>query len=244
MPRLLCRKIYKWLPSRFVAHWCCLTLLSKASLPSDMFSSTVAMQELCSGKDIFSFDFNSVTCLLNSMMIVPDWVWSQPLWMATADGSHQTLVESSLSRFWLDMAWNVFSTSNFVHQEFEFYSCCGEALTSLSIFLFTSLIAVLGSKRRSRSCHSFFWSSLPTLLTGLLLAYCTSFLKLVALLWSTPDTAFLWSFVDLLFLLTSVSVLRVLTSLSTPACWAAALSSHLAMHFHTTLSSFITSSWV
>ena len=102
MPRLLCRKKYKWLPSRFVAPWCCLTLLSKASLPSDMFSSTVAMQELCSGKDIFSFDFNSVTCLLNSMMIVPDWVWSQPLWMATADGSHQTLVESSLSRFCLD----------------------------------------------------------------------------------------------------------------------------------------------
>ena len=102
MPCLLCSKMYKWFPSRFVAHWCCLTLLSKAFLPSDMFSSTVAMQELCSGKDIFSFDFNSVTCLLNSMIIVPDWVWSQPLWMATADGFHQTLVESSLSRFCLD----------------------------------------------------------------------------------------------------------------------------------------------
>ena len=62
MPRLLWRKRYKWLPSRFVALWCCLTLLSKASLPSGMFSSTVAMQELCSGKDIFSFNFNSGAC--------------------------------------------------------------------------------------------------------------------------------------------------------------------------------------
>merc|ERR1712212_256659 len=96
-----------------------------------------------------------------------------------------------------------------------------------------------GSSRNS--CHSFFSYSLSTLLTGLLLAYCTSFLKLVALLWSTPDTAFLWSFVDLLFLLTSVSVLRVLTNLSTPACWATALSSHLAMHSHTIFSSFLNS---
>jgi len=140
------------------------------------------------------------------------------------------------------------SGGKFFEQEFEFYSCCGEALTSLAIFLLTSLIAVLGSTRSSRSnrssCHSFFSSSsLPTLLTGLLLAYCTSFLKLVALLWSTPDTTFLWSFVDLLFLLTSVSVLRVLTRLSTPACWATAVSSHLAMHSHTIISSFLTSTW-
>jgi len=140
------------------------------------------------------------------------------------------------------------SGGKFFEQEFEFYSCCGEALTSLAIFLLTSLIAVLGSTRRSSSssssCQSFFSSSsLPTLLTGLLLAYCTSFLKLVALLWSTPDTTFLWSFVDLLFLLTSVSVLRVLTRLSTPACWATALSSHLAMHSHTTISYFLTSTW-
>jgi len=138
------------------------------------------------------------------------------------------------------------SGGKFFEQEFEFYSCCGEALTSLSIFLLTSLIAVLGSTKSSSrsSFHSFFSYSFPTLLTGLLLAYCTSFLKLVALLWSTPDTAFLWSFVDLLFLLTSVSVLRVLTKLSTPACWATALSSHLAMHSFTIFSSFITSTWV
>ena len=131
-------------------------------------------------------------------------------------------------------------------QEFEFYSCCGEALTSLAIFLLVSLIAVLGSTTSSSKsrCHYFFSDSLPKILTGLLLAYCTSFLKLVALLWSTPETAFLWSFVDLLFLLTSVSVLKVLTRLSTPACWTTAVTSHLAMHIHTSFSTFLTSTWV
>jgi len=135
------------------------------------------------------------------------------------------------------------SGGKFFEQEFEFYTCCGEALTSLTIFLLTSLIAVLGSSGGSGS-RSISSCPLPTLITGLLLSYCTSFLKLVALLWSTPETAFLWSFVDLLFLLTSVSVLKVLTRLSTPACWTTAVTSHLAMHIHTSFSTFLTSTWV
>ena len=50
-------------------------------------------------------------------------------------------------------------------QEFEFYTCCGEALTSLTIFLLTSLIAVLGSSRGSGS-RSISSCPLPTLITG------------------------------------------------------------------------------
>jgi len=60
---------------RFVALWCFLTWLSKASLPSDMSSSTVAMQEPYS-----------------------DWAWSQPSLMDIADGFPPTLGASSLSR--------------------------------------------------------------------------------------------------------------------------------------------------
>lgn len=116
----------------------------------------------------------------------------------------------------------------FFEQEFEFYLSCGEALTSLAIFLLTSL-AILLVRPSSRD------TALTTLLSGLLLAYCTSFLKLVALLWVTPDTTFLWSFVDLFFLVTSVSILQVLTHQSGASSWATMLSSHSVMHLHSWL---------
>jgi len=119
----------------------------------------------------------------------------------------------------------------FFEQEFEFYSCCGDALASLSVYLLVSLSIVLGSGSLQGGSSS----SLGVLLTGLLLAYCTSFLKLVALLWVTPDTTFLWSFVDLFFLVTSVKILQVVTTQSTPSSWATMLVTHAALHLHTRL---------
>jgi hypothetical protein len=114
----------------------------------------------------------------------------------------------------------------FFEQEFEFYLCCGDAAAGLAIFLCVSLVSVLGSRGTESGAR---------LLTGLLLAYCTRFLGLAALLWATPDTAFLWTFVDLLFLLTSVTVLRVASRLSMAAAWAAALAAHGALHLHSAL---------
>ena len=54
-------------------------------------------------------------------------------------------------------------------------------------------------------------TSVARLVLGLLLAYCTRFLKLAALLWVTTDTTFLWSFVDFFFLITSINVAQVCT---------------------------------
>lgn len=130
----------------------------------------------------------------------------------------------------------------FFEQEFEFYLSCGEALTSLAIFLLTSLAILLVKPSSSLATllpGASRDTALITLLSGLLLAYCTSFLKLVALLWVTPDTTFLWSFVDLFFLVTSVSILQVLTPQSGASSWATMLSSHSVMHLHSWLMPFI-----
>ena len=66
------------------------------------------------------------------------------------------------------------------------------------------------------------------LLHGLLLAYCTRFLLLAALLWLTPATTFLSTFVDIFFLISSVSVTRVLTEQPHHQCLVIMLVSHLA----------------
>ena len=66
------------------------------------------------------------------------------------------------------------------------------------------------------------------LLHGLLLAYCTRFLLLAALLWLTPATTFLSTFVDIFFLVSSVSVTRVLTGQPHHLCLVIMLVSHLA----------------
>lgn len=136
----------------------------------------------------------------------------------------------------------------FFERELHFYLCCGEAAAGAGVFLGVTL-ATLGARSAlfptttspttstTSPCSS--TSTLPcppsTLVLGLLLAYCTLFLRVVPLLWASPDTPYLWPAVHLLFLLTTVSVLRVLSTLPTPSCWALALTSHLAMHLHRAL---------
>ena len=136
------------------------------------------------------------------------------------------LVSYFVSNCFFFTRWFQSSTEGkFFEQEFQFYSCCGEALTSLAVYLLTTLAILLGSRGfHPRPACDYF-----TLLTGLLLSYCTSFLKvgfypcystsyfrsftsfpkLVALLWATPETSFLWAAVDLLFLVTTVASLQV-----------------------------------
>ena len=62
-----------------------------------------------------------------------------------------------------------------------------------------------------------------------MMAYCTKFLMLAALLWDTgPETEFLWIFVELLYLVTSVSVLRVTCDLGLVRSWCVMCVTHLA----------------
>lgn len=100
--------------------------------------------------------------------------------------------------------WGLLGTGKeFFEQEYEFYIKCGEAACSLFVYLCVSLlvVAVRGGLK-----------SYSQLVVGLLLAYSTRFLQLVALLWATPDTThFMWTFIEILFFLTSARVFEVLT---------------------------------
>jgi len=130
----------------------------------------------------------------------------------------------------------------FFEREAEFYAATGLAFVSLVTFILTALLttlaAQLGPARKTRPNYKL-------LVYGLLLAYCTRFLKLAALLWgsqSTDDssavgsqstlesTQFLWYFVDILYCLTSVNVLKVLSGLGSLQATVAAVVAHGALH--------------
>eukprot|EP00092_Neocalanus_flemingeri_P035455 GFUD01038580.1.p1 GENE.GFUD01038580.1~~GFUD01038580.1.p1 ORF type:complete len:235 (-),score=37.35 GFUD01038580.1:51-755(-) len=118
--------------------------------------------------------------------------------------------------------WATFQTGGqFFEQEFQFYTNVGEALASLVVFLLVSIFIILNT--------SMVKPSVVRLVLGLLLAYCTRFLKLAALLWVTTDTTFLWNFVDFFFLITSIKVVQVLTNQHRTGCGIAMSVSHLAM---------------
>ena len=122
--------------------------------------------------------------------------------------------------------------SQFFEQEFEFYSCVVEAGASLAVYLAVSSFIIFSSISESASVRSQPSSRLKPspvkLLHGLLLACCTRFLLLAALLWLTPTTTFLSTFVDIFFLVSSVSVTRVLTEQPQHQCLLIMLVSHLA----------------
>jgi len=100
--------------------------------------------------------------------------------------------------------WSTEQTGKqFFEQELQFYSNVGEAFTSLLIFMTVSCMIFVNCNKENFSLKRF--------LLGTLLAYCTKFLKLIALLWVNEDSSFLWSFVDFLFLLTSANVVQVMT---------------------------------
>jgi len=121
--------------------------------------------------------------------------------------------------------WATFQTGGqFFEQEFQFYTNVGEALTSLGVYLLVSVFIILNT--------SLVRSSVPRLVLGLLLAYCTRFLKLAALLWVTTDTTFLWSFVDFFFLITSINVVQVLTDQHRLGCGIAMSMAHVAMQIN------------
>lgn len=100
--------------------------------------------------------------------------------------------------------WGLLSTGReFFEQEYEFYIKCGQAACSLLVYLCVSLLVV--AARGALKSYS-------QLVVGLLLAYSTRFLQLVALLWATPHaTHFMWTFIECLFFLTSARVFEVLT---------------------------------
>jgi len=109
----------------------------------------------------------------------------------------------------------------FFEQEFQFYTNVGEALGSLTVYVLISTIIIL-NKCLGRV-------SLIGLMLGLLLAYCTRFMKLAALLWVTTDTTFLWSFVDFFFLISSINIVQVLTGEHKLGCTIAMSVAHVAM---------------
>lgn len=112
----------------------------------------------------------------------------------------------------------------FFEREFEFYIKCVEAVSSLLVYLTVTLLPTLARG----ATHRF---GTRRLVIGLLLAYCTRFLQLLALLWSTsPDTAFLWWFVDMLYYLTSLNILQVLTRFDSLRANAVLLVAHGALH--------------
>merc|ERR1719187_2812823 len=106
--------------------------------------------------------------------------------------------------------WAGFNTGErveFFEQEYEFYIECGHAMTSLFVYLMVNFF-VYSLSPRTRTCSG----GGSQLILGLLLAYSTRFLQLVALLWTTPNTTeFLWFFIEGLFYLTSSRVLEVIT---------------------------------
>ena len=122
--------------------------------------------------------------------------------------------------------------SQFFEQEFEFYSRVVEAGASLVVYLTVSSFIIFSSISESESVrkgHAWKLKLSPVkLLHGLLLAYCTRFLLLAALLWLTPETTFLATFVDIFFLVSSVSVTRVVTEQPHHQCLLIMLVSHLA----------------
>lgn len=111
----------------------------------------------------------------------------------------------------------------FFEREYEFYIKCGEAVTSLLTYLAVAACPALALGQPQRY-------GVYRLFTGLLLAYCTRFLKLMALLWSTPDTVFLWWFVDMLFFFTSLNIMQVLTRFDSLRSYAVILVAHGALH--------------
>ena len=122
----------------------------------------------------------------------------------------------------------------FFEQEYEFYTKFAEALSCLLIYLTISTFIILNT--------SSLVTSLPRLVLGLLLAFCSRFLNLAALLWVTgPDTAFLWTFVEFLFLITSVTVTRVTTDLGPVRSWIVMLVTHAARHVSSNISHVIAS---
>ena len=117
----------------------------------------------------------------------------------------------------------------FFEQEFEFYTKFAEALSCLLIYLTISTFIILNTSSLK--------TSFPRLVLGLLLAFCSRFLNLAALLWVTgPDTAFLWTFVELLFLLTSVTVARVTSDLGPARSWTVMLVTHGARYLSSNIS--------
>ena len=126
--------------------------------------------------------------------------------------------------------------SQFFEQEFEFYSRVVEAGASLAVYLtvssfiiFSSITESTESSESVKKGHACKLKLSPVkLLHGLLLAYCTRFLLLAALLWLTPATTFLATFVDIFFLVSSVSVTRVVTEQPHHQCLLIMLVSHLA----------------
>jgi len=130
----------------------------------------------------------------------------------------------------------------FFEREAEFYAAAGLAAISLVTFIFTALVTILAAQFvRVRTTSPDY----VLLVYGLLLAYCTRFLKLAALLWgsqSTSDstlvgsqstlesTQFLWYFVDILYLLTSVNVMKVLSGLGSLQSTVTAVVAHAALH--------------
>ena len=102
-----------------------------------------------------------------------------------------------------------------------------EAGASLAVYLAVSSFIIFSSISESAGVSRLKLSPVK-LLHGLLLAYCTRFLLLAALLWLTPTTTFLSTFVDIFFLVSSVSVTRVVTEQPQHHCLLVMLVSHLA----------------
>jgi len=135
-------------------------------------------------------------------------------WLTISKMAVLTLIVEGYCRWaWLNTG------GEFFEQEYEFYIKCGEAAASLLVYLCTSLL--VHSLSHSRG-------SLPCLVLGLLLAYCTRFLQLIALLWATTD--FLWLFIEGLFYLTSSRVFQVMTGRGRASSLVTMGVAHLAAH--------------
>lgn len=121
---------------------------------------------------------------------------------------------------------NTVTGGEFFEQEYEFYLKVGESLSSLFVYLCVSLL-VLSAHPRGGGRKV----SLLNLLSGLLLAYSTRFLQVVALLWAThSSTDLTWAVIEGLFYLTSARVFQVLTGWDRGRSLVTMASAHLASH--------------
>jgi len=125
--------------------------------------------------------------------------------------------------------WSILHPNqDFHNQEYQFYTQIGISSLCLFCFLACSLLILIGYQVYKVGMKTILSNkvSISTILFGLLLAYCSRSLRLMALLWETDRSGFLWTFVDLLFFITSCTVIKAFCKLNTLQSMTTAVIAH------------------
>jgi len=125
--------------------------------------------------------------------------------------------------------WSVLHPNQEFHnQEYQFYTEIAISSLCLFCFLASALFILIGYQVYDSGLKTVLSNKvkISTILFGLLLAYCSRSLRLMALLWETDRSGFLWTFVDLLFFITSFTVIQAFSKLNTVQCITTAVIAH------------------